>query len=157
MGAGTALKTVRAVKCCTSRLARFFLFQNICKGVGERVKMTGDHRLWEACYKAKRALVLHTQLCFMLKVYNFWGVSDQERGLKYFYVDKPYWSKRITASRNYYKCIFLHFPARTFIENQSIKKIDYEFNCNKQSLIPKTLALATLFSETLLKAIQIYI
>lgn len=79
-----ALETAQAVKCYTSRLLRLFHSRNSCKGVGERVKTTGDHRLWEACYKAKWALVSHTQLCFMLKVYNFQGVSDQETELKYF-------------------------------------------------------------------------
>lgn len=82
--AAIALEAAQAVKCYTSRLLRLFRSRNSCKGVGERVKMTGDHRLWEACYKAKWALVSHTQLCFMLKVYNFQGVSDQETELKYF-------------------------------------------------------------------------
>lgn len=103
--AGIALETAQAVKCYTSRLLRFVLSWNSCKGVGERVKMTGDHRLWEACYKAKWALVSHTQLCFTLKVYNFQGVSDQETELKYFHVDEPYQSKRKTVTRTYYKCV----------------------------------------------------
>lgn len=102
---GAVLETAQAVKCYTSRLLRLFLSWNSCKGVGERVRMTADHRLWGACYKGKWALVSHTQLCFMLKVYNFQGVSDQETELKYFYVDEPYWSKRKTVARMYYKCV----------------------------------------------------
>lgn len=39
------------------------------------------------------------QLFFMVKVYNFEGVPDQETELKYFYVDEPYWSKRKTVAK----------------------------------------------------------
>lgn len=89
-----ALERAQVVKRYFSKLLRLFLFQNCCKGGGERVKTTADHRLWEACYKTKWTLVSWTQLCFMLKVYNFQGMCDQEIELKYLYVDEHHWSKR---------------------------------------------------------------
>lgn len=96
--ADIALEMAQVVKCYTSKLLRLFFSQNCCKAVGERVKRTEDHRLWEACYKTKWTLVSCTQLCFILKVYNFQGTSDQEAELKYFYVDEHYWSKRKMVS-----------------------------------------------------------
>lgn len=104
--ADTALEMAQAVKCYTFKILRLFLSRNCCKGVGERVTMTGDHRLWEACYETKWTVVSCTQLWAMLKVYNFQGMSDQERELKYFYVDEHYWSKRKMVANVYLDCSF---------------------------------------------------